>query len=99
MVSRFCTPPVDWPSQIKIAKTLISKFPDIEFWNNIEPIKLKNLAFFLTKKGEAFILLEQKKANLKPVEKESVSLEKEKLGEDFVSQPKKIPFITFKSYQ
>lgn len=99
MVSKFCAPPVDWPSQIKIAKTLLTKFPDIDFWNNVEPIKLKNLAFFLTKKGEAFILLEQKKANLKPIEKEDVPLEKGKLGEDFVSQPKKVPFITFKTYK
>jgi len=53
----------------------------------------------LTKKGEALLLLEQKKANLTLKESEKVSLEKKKLGEDFVVKPKKKPFLNFKTYK
>ena len=78
---------------------MLRKFPNIQFWDNVEPIKLKNLAFFLTKKGEALLLLEQKKANLTLEETKKVSLEKEKLGEDFVVKPKEKSFLNFKTYK
>lgn len=78
---------------------MLRKFPSVEFWENVEPIRLKNLAFFLTKKGEALLLLEQKKADLTLEETEKVSLEKEKLGKDFVVEPKKKPFLNFKIYK
>jgi hypothetical protein len=99
LVKKFCVVPIDWPNQIKIAQSLLRKFPSIQFWENVEPIKLKNLAFFLTKKGEALLLLEQKKANLTLEETKKVSLEKEKLGEDFVVKSKKKPFLNFKTYK
>jgi hypothetical protein len=53
----------------------------------------------LTKKGEALLLLEQKKANLTLEETEKVSLEKEKLGKDFVVKPKKKSFLNFRTYK
>lgn len=99
LVKKFCVVPIDWPSQIKIAQSLLRKFPSVEFWENVEPIRLKNLAFFLTKKGEALLLLEQKKANLTLKETEKVSLEKEKLGKDFVVKPKKKSFLNFRTYK
>lgn len=51
-----------WPKEIKISKTLLSKYPDIGFWAWIELInnhgykyKLNSLAYFLTKKGKVLL--------------------------------------------
>ena len=104
LVKKFCVLPINWASQIKIAQTLLKKHPDFELWKNLDPIQLKNLAFFLTEDGKSFLFIQRKKSELKLKRPNKTVLEKEKIGEDYVLKPKpkdkkKKYFLTFKTYK
>src|ERR1017187_8870268 len=61
---------INWSQSIKIAKQLLTKYPEIEFWRSLDVYyyKLNNLAFFLMedKKNELERLYVQFKSNFIP---------------------------------
>jgi hypothetical protein len=74
--------PVDWAREVKICKTLVEKhgfdFLKLHFNN----FKLNSLAWFLTKDGNALLLLEKVKQKTLTFTQERAIIEEEKIGED-----------------
>jgi hypothetical protein len=54
LVSHFVSNP-NWPREMALAKTLLSRCPDFDSWLSLSIGKLPSLAFFLTPDGEIFI--------------------------------------------
>lgn len=56
LIDAFCVKPTSYAREIKIAKQLLYRCPDIEAWEAlILPQQINSLSFFLTSDGEIFI--------------------------------------------
>ena len=64
LVWKFLSKPEEcsWPKEIKISKTLLSKYPNMTFWRWLELVnaggfgyKTNSLAYFLTPKGKVLL--------------------------------------------
>lgn len=72
-----------WPREMKIAKELYQKFPDIEFWGRFSVgFKVKSLAYFKMKDGEARLTRKYAEFHFNPENKENLlELSDGKFGE------------------
>ncbi len=60
LVEKFCAN-ANWPKELKMAKKLLCKSPDLDAWLNLNiGRKINSLCFFLTTEGESYIPLSQK---------------------------------------
>lgn len=64
LVGLFCKGDIDWAKEVKIAKQLLSVWPDIDFWRRITS-KASSLSWFLTEDGENYLKQQEKQTNLK----------------------------------
>jgi hypothetical protein len=102
LVWLFLAKPLDctWPKEVKIAKTLLSKYPDLKFWRSLDlGYKLNSLAYFLSEKGKALLYNKnkfyKKEKDVKLREAKTYSLEQKKLGEDKKTPNKKLKLLEF----
>ena len=78
-----------WPRDMKVASTLIKRYPDPDFWRTVElGYDLNSLAFLLSERGDAALKeglrLFRKRLTLPRDKPESVSVSGEKTGQDYV---------------
>lgn len=80
-----------WPREMKIAKELAAKYPDMDFWRNFSmPFKVNSLAWFKTKRGEEMLDKRYKEFHFKPQKKTSeFEVSDEKVGESTYNGPRK----------
>tara|TARA_Y100001938_G_scaffold131492_1_gene188640 strand:- start:1400 stop:1732 length:333 start_codon:yes stop_codon:yes gene_type:complete len=82
-----------WPKEIKIAKTLFSKYPNFMFWKWLELInkhgykyKVNSLAYFLTEKGKVLVhnkyVFYRNFKNTGIYNPKKINLEDKKIGKD-----------------
>ena len=99
IVKKYIKNNVNWPREIKIAKTLIKTNKGYSFWNSLKELKLPSLAWFLTDEGKVFLAIERKKNELCLDNKqEKIILNENKIGEDkkVCQKPKSLlEFITY----
>lgn len=70
LVTKFCERPKSFGNEIKIAKQLLLKSPDIDAWDSLSlPYKINSLSFFLTSEGSLFIPQSQKNPYLLDLDK------------------------------
>jgi len=70
LVTKFCSAPKSFGNEVKIAKQLLYKSPDIEAWESLSlPYKINSLSFFLTADGSQFIPLSQRNPYLLDLDK------------------------------
>ena len=111
LVWRFLAKPEEcsWPKEIKISKTLFSKYPDFMFWRWLELVnaggfsyKTNSLAYFLTPKGKVLLynkyIFYKNFKNLNPTQNRRVKLEDAKVGEDKKISNKKLKLFDFIRY-
>lgn len=92
MVSKFLKPEnINWAKEMRIAQTILSKYPDKNIWKNLFlPFKLNSLFFFLTQKGQEFLKPKREKY-IPHVSKNETKIGEQKLGEDIIiNKPKTI---------
>lgn len=90
LIAKFCKDPsLIWSNKGKVkaemavAKKLYQLNSSEDFWRKTYlPFKVNTLRWFLTKDGKTFLKLESKKQKLNIKQKKSLSLEKNKIGED-----------------
>ena len=71
-----------WAREIKIAKKLFNKHPDVQFWNRIGfGFHLNSLAWFLSEEGSYALRVRGKMSILVPQRSKSYSLS-EKIGKN-----------------
>ena len=83
LVKKFVRGSINWPREIKIAQKLIKRFNSFEFWDNLKELGSPppSLAWFLKPEGKAFLLKEYEAFKLN-LNKEQITLNKNKIGED-----------------
>lgn len=70
LVTKFCVNPKSFANEIKIAKKLLCRSPDIEAWDALVlPEKINSLSFFLTSHGAVYIPESQKNPYLLDLDK------------------------------
>ena len=89
-----------WPKEIKISKTLLSKYPDLLFWKWINlGFKLNSLAYFLTSKGKTLLYNKnkfyKKQKDVKLSNKKQYKLSKNRVGENKKLSNKKLKLFDF----
>jgi hypothetical protein len=110
LVWRFLDKPEEcsWPKEIKISKTLLSRYPNMAFWRWLELInaggfsyKLNSLAYFLTTKGKVLLynkyIFYKNFTNTAPPRKKRAKLERAKQGSD-IKINKKLKLFDFIRY-
>lgn len=101
MVSNFCADKktISWPKQIKLAKQLIQKYPEISFWQSLElKDKIFCLSWFLTDKGIETLIIQERKAKLDLKVAATFLLQEGKIGEDLSLKAKPNTFFEFLNY-
>jgi len=91
LVWKFCKDPaeVNWPKEISVAKKILSKYSEYNFWGSCDfGFKLNSLCFLLTLKGKYLLACELKKYRFRMEERKKVKLLDEKVGEDYKPKPK-----------
>lgn len=89
-----------WPKEIKISKTLLSKYPNLVFWKwlNLD-FKLNSLAYFLSSKGKTLLYNKnkfyKKEKDVKLRKAKDYKLRKNKVGVDKKIPNKKLKLFDF----
>lgn len=90
---------LNWAKEIKMAKKLLVKFPDVSFWETVYvPNKPTSLAFFLTTDGERVLTRAKQELSLEIVHSKDNTLGKEKQGKDLEFKPTKNTLRDFLNY-
>lgn len=81
---------VNWPRDMKIAKKLLTLYPDFHFWEWLNVAPAPSLAVFLTQDFLNYLADAHKKFSLDITKKVEIKLESVKIGEDvhIVHKPK-----------
>tara|TARA_B100000131_G_scaffold218972_1_gene210503 strand:- start:239 stop:682 length:444 start_codon:yes stop_codon:yes gene_type:complete len=84
----------EWMREVKIGKELFEKYPDEEFWSQLDiGFHLNSLAFFKRKEGSEILQEARTKyvgfLSMKTQPKEKIKLENNKIGNDTVIQRSK----------
>ena len=72
-----------WAREIKIAKKLFNKYPDVCFWNKVDlGFSLNSLAWLLSKEGNYALNIQRRIINSAPVRNKTYEISKRKFGKD-----------------
>lgn len=82
---------LDWGKEMRVASTILKKYPDKEFWRYFTlSYKLNSLFYFFSENGKKVLLENYGKKFLK-TEKRDFNISSEKIGEDrILEKPKSI---------
>lgn len=85
LAERLLKKPINWPREMNIANKLFEELDDVEFWKSVSlDFKLNSLAYFLTGDGRKVVENKQRAIKFEMPERETYTLEDEKVGEDKV---------------
>ena len=89
----------DWGREVKMAKKLLTKKFDFDFWKRV-PVAQKyfSLSFFLTKEGKIFLSTQKKLFKLELLPSKEYLLSEEKSGEDKYFNKKPNNLLEFIKY-
>jgi len=78
---------INWPKEMKLAKKLIAFCDDIKFWEQVKKdihneYDLCSLSYYLTTNGKASISKQKNSFFLDKIDKQSYTLEEDKVSED-----------------
>lgn len=82
IIKKYIKQNINWPKEVKIAKSLIKEYKEYSFWNNLDTLKLPSLAWFLTDDGKKFINTQIKIQLLQETKRQSYSILDKKISED-----------------